>query len=236
MPLSDHTLAKISQWFMTHSPISQMIHERSQDFAIQNRKNCQHWATRGLIDNRVDIQNTLITISEGKSLAPLQLVSDKIHKLFGTIWQPVVAGGNGLANRIARNQLRPQLHELTATVFEYCLRENGFTLTQQSDYMVCMEYECSGEGFMYPNFTHAWLAYRDSFVVQKVTDSYISISMREAGRPLHSGIIRRPVIDFLPEQIKVIEDIVNHPAQGLYNVTNCFPQIALDKDVFSPRE
>lgn len=238
MPLTDDTLARISQWFMTHSPVSQLADNRKDVNAARGLKNCQHWAIRGLSDNpRADIQHIMGIISEGKRPPGLELIADDIHATFGNLWKPKIVEAYDAKTRLARDALRPKLHELTAAIFEYCLKANGFQLVDRSDYVVCMEYDCESNTFMYPNFTHAWLAYRNVFVVQKVPDRYVSISMREAARSPLAGVIRRPVADFLPEQIEVIEDIVAHPIKAAANhVTTCYPRIGSKRDVMSPNE
>jgi hypothetical protein len=103
-----------------------------------------------------------------------------------------------------------------------------------------MEYERSPNQPMYPNFTHAWLAYKKAFVVQTIPNHYISISisLREAGRQPHCGFIRRGVAGFLPRQIKVIEAIIDNPVEcrQQHLVTLCNNPINGESNVLSPNE
>lgn len=235
MPLKSETIVSVSQWFMKHSPLSHLVHQDAADFGEHNADACFRWAVSGLMAGKTEPPGILDTILFGGSVPALAQVTAEIHDTFGVYGQYRV-GSWTPATREARNRLRPQLHRLTAAVFRHCLASNGFDVTAQSNYRVCMEYECSPHLPMYPNFTHAWLAYRDAFVVQKVSGSYISISLREAGRQPHCGLIRCPVADFLPEQIEVIEEMVANAAEcnDLSKLTVCAFPIGIETDVLSP--
>lgn len=235
MPLRSETIASISQWFMKHSPLSHLVHQNAAALLDQNSAACFRWAVSGLMAGKTEPHAVFDDILFGGSVPALAQITTEIHNTFGVHGHQLV-GSLTPATREARNRLRPVLHRLTAAVFRHCLASNGFDLTAQSNYLVCMEYECSPHQPMYPNFTHAWLAYRDAFVVQKVTGSYVSISLREAGRQPHCGLIRCPVADFLPEQIEVIEDMVANAAEcnDISKLTVCAFPIGIETAVLPP--
>ncbi len=243
MPLSTKHTMTISQWFMKHSPQAQVVNSnatvapRNRDFQRQLDAACENWAIRGLRGNMKTPVDIFSTILMGGMEAGIRAVVDEVHNIFGKLDEYKIERLSN-ANRQQRNQNRQHLHRLTAAVFDYCLQSNGFILQDSSDYMVCMEYERSRDQAMYPNFTHAWLCFRDSFVVQTIPNCYISISLREAGRQPHCGFIRRGVRDFLPGQIEVIEGIIDNPVEcaDASMVTQCHNPISKKTDVFSPNE
>lgn len=237
MPLKTDTLAAISQWFMQHSPQSHLVHRDAPRQRELLDAACEMWAIRGLVGNRKTPVEAFDTILLGGSDPVLVKETQEIRDTFGRLDHYKI-GRLGVASRDVRNKARPALHRLTSAVFRHCLAANGFKITDDSDYLVCMEYEVSRKQAMYPNFTHAWLAYRDAFVIQTVPNHYLSISMREAGRQPHCGILRCPVVDFLPRQLEVIEDMVANAVecQDVSRLVNCVFPIALQKDVVSPDE
>ncbi|MFC1572653.1 hypothetical protein ACFL6M_03540 [Candidatus Eisenbacteria bacterium] len=244
MPLNSNDIVSISQWFMKHSPQGQIIHSLATamppnaDFQEQWVAACEMWAIRGLQGNMTTPVEVLTTIVMGRMEDRIRDVVDEVHDKFGTAFDYKVGPRTDQESWIRRHQHRRDLHRLTAAVFEYCLQSNGFVLQDSSDYMVCMEYEFAHNQAMYPNFTHAWLSFRDAFVVQTIPDHYISISPREAGRQPHCGFIRRGVTDFLPEQIAVVKGIIEDPVHCMdpHKTVQCAFPISSATDVLAPNE
>lgn len=193
-------------------------------YANQIGAACENWAIRALQANVIDPPAVFDDIrTTGGALGPVAgtghaaaglVIKNRIRATFGYEYNmniPAIPVLNPdpmdvIPDTIAlRNANRANLHDDTAAVFELCLTFNGFTLSNAAtDYMVCMEYERARTQAMYPNFTHAWLMFRQKRIIQTITGSFISASRHHAGHQAHCGFIRRYVTDFHANQIQVI--------------------------------
>jgi hypothetical protein len=144
----------------------------------------------------------------------------------------------------ARNDAKAELAKCMRMVMEVTLGHNGFTLSPKNaktEYAVCTEYECAKDKPMYPNHTHSWLEYDGKVCAQTITGSHLSLVRHHAGRPAHAGIVRTYVVDFLPDQITALEDLVANAAEHDDDIVNCnlkkdIGTLKLPADMLSPNE
>lgn len=245
MPLAPATIMDLN----AHVPAGQHIIDRqatimprTQAYQEQLDAACENWAVRALQAGAVDPPTvfTDIFLNSG-NLGPTadtayalrgNEIKNTIRDMFGDVHTPLLppapAASKNPFNRARakaialRNDNRGRLHNWTAAVFELCLEMNGFILSPvPTDYMVCMEYECSADRPMFPNFTHAWLMYKKNRIIQTIPDRYISVSRHHAGHPPHCGFIRRYVTDFHTNQIAIIDSIMANRMQANGNVVGC---------------
>lgn len=154
------------------------------------------------------------------------------------------------AGKKKRNETKQELANSMRMIVQLTLGHNGFTLSKnnaKTEYAVCTEYECAKDKPVYPNHTHSWLEYNGKVCFQTITGSHLSIVQHHAGRPAHAGIVRQYVVDFLPDQLTAIEDLISNALEYDKNtvqgkIVNCnlakplSAMGALPADMLSPNE
>jgi hypothetical protein len=175
-----------------------------------------------------------INFVDDETKAPTVVTNHKFDKMFKTMYahirstwgitQQEKIGDLATAGKKVRNAVKQELANSMRMIVQATLGHNGFTLSNnnaKTDYAVCTEYERASNQPIYPNHTHSWLEYKGKYCFQTIPDTHLSITQHHAGRPAHAGICRQYVVDFLPDHISAIDDLVANAVEHKKDLVNC---------------
>jgi hypothetical protein len=218
-------------------------------------RSCEDWSYRGSMGGNKILPSDVcgdIYMGDQRDAAPTVVKNHKFDGIYKTMYTHIRDKFGYRAHETlgpevgkkARNAAKAELAASMRMVVEVTLGHNGFTLSPKNaktEYAVCTEYECAKNQAMYPNHTHSWLEYDGKICAQTIPETHLSLVRHHAGRPAHAGIVRIYVMDFLPDQITAIEELVANAVEHDDKVVNCnlrkdIGTLNLPADMLSPNE